>query len=348
MVRRSQKCPITSERTDSLYCCIARPSKNRRNQHVPNNLMKRRKNNGTHTEQSRCQKTGETVEKRVATENCMRIWCDNGRWDFCIKKTDTSRNVQAIGSEVGIMYVVWQPNWSSCRKTRTTSPTRWCSTVIIVGQIAENKHVWNHKERTLVKTTANAWILIPTSMCMNTNSKTTKHRRYAQANTDTHKKKRSHAHSHHRTRTEWSPSTSSKKLKERRCYIELRRRTADRKTVPQTRTRRNRGKNTLPETKEKTTSHKTARIRMQWAKSMSDYESNHAHTQLNTRTPSSTTNRESMCSLYVAHTRPQQYIVTVFRFPKRACESLLHQIQPKRVSIIQDAVTHERWSRPPF
>ena len=121
----SKKCHITSERTDSLYWCIARPSKNRLNKHVPNNQMKRRKNNGTHIEQSPCQKTGETAEKRVVTENCMRIRCGNGRWAFCIKKKDTSRNVQANGAA----------------KTRTTSPTRLCSTVIIGGQIAENKHV---------------------------------------------------------------------------------------------------------------------------------------------------------------------------------------------------------------
>ena len=54
--------------------------------------------------------------------------------------------------------------------------------------------------------------------------------------------------------------------------------------------------------------------------------------QLNTRTLSSTTNREGMCSLYVVHTRPQQYIVTVFRFPKKACKSPLNQIHKESIN----------------
>ena len=47
-------------------------------------------------------------------------------------------------------------------------------------------------------------------------------------------------------------------MKQIRTYV-----SCNSKVLPQTRTRRNRGKNTPPETKEKTTSHKTASIRMQ-------------------------------------------------------------------------------------
>ena len=78
------------------------------------------------------------------------------------------------------------------------------------------------------------------------------------------------------------------------------------------------------------------------AKSMPDDESNHAHTQLNTRTPSSTTNREGMCSVFVVHTRPQSYTVTVVRFPRKRARTLSIKSNQRKKSIIQNAVTHER------
>ena len=67
-------------------------------------------------------------------------------------------------------------------------------------------------------------------------------------------------------------------------YIEWRRRTADSKMAPEARTRRSRGKNTLPEKKRKQprTEPQTSTCNAQ--QSVPDDESTHEHAQMTTRT----------------------------------------------------------------